>query len=539
MTRKKLVVYLRLSKIDSQTFDESDSITNQRKLLLEYIRSHSDLHVYEIIELVDDGFTGTDMERPSFQQLVELCKTGMVACIIVKDFSRLSRNFIDGGDYIHQVFPVLGVRVISVNDRYDSQKMSINHNSDLDISFVTLLNDLYSKDISKKIKASFNTKALQGVFMGSFAPYGYVKSKTIKGKLEVDAEAALIVKRIFEMTVQGYKRAEIAKILNNFDVIPPSLYIKKREQNDNILPSDVKCVWNAAIIRDILRNKVYIGAVTNEQVESIAVGSKKRRKKDRTDWIIVHNAHEAIVSNEVFQQAAESFQKRNFNKPINEKSIFSGRIRCGHCKHAMQRKALKTKSAYYICIYRSLQNRYPCSKHHLEEDVLKNVILETLKGYFKIADDMRRVLSDLKNNTVKKMDELISDIELSEKEIQKLKKGQLSTYEDYKKHKISEAVYLEIRKKTETKIQNLNEKIVQEKEEIEKLCSETNVWNQNSFLELVYRYQTVEEISWDLIKDLIEKIEFYDKDLIKIIWNFTDDFEKLMQKMNEATGVII
>ncbi len=267
-------LYLRLSKEDGDK-EESDSITNQKELIFEYLKSMEDIRIHEI--RVDDGYSGVDSERPAFQQMLEDIKAGKVDCVITKDLSRFGRNHIEVGRYLEKIFPYLGVRFIAINDNYDSA-MSDTQTDNIIIPFKNLINDAYCRDISIKIRSNLEVKRKKGDFVGAFAPYGYRKSEGDKNRLEVDEEAAETVRRIFRMYLQGSSAYRIAEALNEEDVLTPMDY--KKEKGSAFytgFKKNLKSQWSHVHVLRILGNPVYMGTLIQGKNTTPNYKGKERR----------------------------------------------------------------------------------------------------------------------------------------------------------------------------------------------------------------------------------------------------------------------
>ena len=302
----RTAMYLRISSEDEDLRtgekDESESISNQRSLLREYVSGHAELAGSEILEFCDDGWSGTNFERPAVKELLEQVKRGQINCIVVKDLSRFGRDYLTVGDYISRVFPFLGVRFISVNDGFDSSNpLDIDS---LDTSFRTLIYDLYSRDLSRRVKSAKKARAERGAFLSPYAPYGYVKDPEDKNHLLVDAEAAAVIRRIFQMAADGTKTWQIAAAMNGEGVRTPKNYKVEagctrtpwrsiREEN----------FWTANLVAKFLRDERYIGKTVYGKRSRDIVGSTHTVKISRNDWVIVPDRHEAIVPEALFEKA--------------------------------------------------------------------------------------------------------------------------------------------------------------------------------------------------------------------------------------------
>lgn len=295
----KCVIYLRLSKEDDFCHDESNSIKNQRELIHKYIRKDADLRKMEIVELVDDGYSGKNMERPGMQELLKLIRDNKAGCVIVKDMSRFSRDYLETGKYVEQIFPFMGVRFIAINDNYDSRDYA-GGIGEIDVAFKGILYDFYSEDLSEKIKSSFKIKKAQGQYIAALPPYGYMKNPKDKHKLIVDPEAAVIVKRIFREYLDGTSAYSIAQRLNEDGVETRSVYFERRFGYNCRGNREKALLWTAMSVIRVLDNENYIGTFVYHKYEQTEVASKKRRMLEPEDWSRIRNHHEALITEKDF-----------------------------------------------------------------------------------------------------------------------------------------------------------------------------------------------------------------------------------------------
>lgn len=363
----RLAIYLRLSQEDegignsSKIMDgtgdsshtpenqESNSISNQRKQVREYIRHDPELCRYEQAEFCDDGYSGTNMDRPGMQKLLGEARENRIQCIIVKDMSRFSRDYIEMGTYLDQVFPFLGIRFIALNDHYDSK----GHRGDtigLDTAFKTLLYDLYSKDISVKVRASVGKKCADGKFAFGRVPFGYKKDSKRGNMVIINEAEAEIVRYIFSLAMQGKGCAQIARQLN-LEKIPTVMQI--REKSSKGCEGKVRA-WGSTAVRNILNNRFYLGEMAYGKTAVKSVGSKRKMKIPKGEWKVIPDHHEALVLPEVFGQV--SARPGNCTKPKREKHPLTGVLYCGGCGYAMNYKPLQGKNRY---------RRFECGKHAL------------------------------------------------------------------------------------------------------------------------------------------------------------------------------
>ncbi|SFR54238.1 recombinase family protein [Anaeromicropila populeti] len=296
--KQYVAVYMRISVEDKGFFEESNSITNQRVMIQAFIRSKKEFESEEVIEFYDDGYSGSNFLRPAIQQLFKALKKGEVHTVIVKDFSRFSRDYIELGSYLEQIFPFMGVRFISISDGYDSSCLKENM-AGLDVAFKSILADFYCKDISEKVKASLEVKKSSGQYANGSEPFGYYKDSGNRNQLLVQKEEAEVVRDIFLWTEEGKRPGEIAGMLNQKQVPTPAMFKQKRKTPD----APVKTyVWSIQVVQSILKNEVYIGTFIYSKYKVKEIGSKKSRLIEKEKWKRIENHHQAIIDPKVFQK---------------------------------------------------------------------------------------------------------------------------------------------------------------------------------------------------------------------------------------------
>lgn len=303
-----VALYIRLSKEDSGKKNQN-TVENQIALLEDYVKDKPDMEIYDIY--IDNGFSGTNFQRPAFHKMMEDVGKNVINCIVVKDLSRFGRSYLEIGDYLEKIFPFLNIRFISVTDNFDTFALAARGNGvsqGIEIPLKNIINEVYAKDISRKVGSALENKKKRGLCHGGMAPYGYAKSKTEKGKYEVDEEAAKVVRYIFELRAQGYGYSSIVKLLNEKGIKSPSAYrfekgIVKNEQMKDVL-------WKIYAIEDMLRDEVYLGSMVRGKTHSALYKGEKRHHVPREDWIVVPGTHEAIVSKEIFAAAQAVNEKR-------------------------------------------------------------------------------------------------------------------------------------------------------------------------------------------------------------------------------------
>ena len=372
--------YLRLSREDGDKA-ESDSIANQRKLLEQYIETHPELHLVDFYQ--DDGYTGTNFDRPSFRKMEADIEAGKVNCVLVKDLSRFGRDYIEMGRYLERVFPTRGVRFIAVNDHVDSRQGRY----DMLLPMKNIFNTQYARDISDKVRSAIHTKQQQGEFVGAFPSYGYRKDPADRSHLLIDPAAAQVVRRIFDLFEQGWGKIKIAKRLNAEGIPSPSEYkrmLGERYHNGRKLGQTT--YWTYATVHRILQNQIYAGHM--EQGRNFRPTMHgKAVQLDRPRWTVVPNTHEAIIGPEQWERVQSLLRKRTRQLSFDQnQSPFAGFLRCGDCGRAMV-KTRRAGGIYYSCGSYQRYGPTVCTKHSISHQVLEQIVL----------DDLNRIIGTVQN----------------------------------------------------------------------------------------------------------------------------------------------
>ena len=365
-----VAAYLRLSKEDNENM-ESNSIVNQRELIDQYISNKSDLQLVDYY--IDDGYSGTNFNRPGFRRLLQDMKNKRINCIIVKDLSRFARSHIEADMYFENIFPALNIRFISVIENIDSFE-NPDSMDNLIVQFKNLLNDAYAKDISKKVKSALLTKRLNGEFIGTNATYGYLKDPKDKHKLIIDKDVSKIVIKIFNDIIEGKTASEIADELNNNKVLTPYAYKMK---NDNI---EIDKKWNAKMINVILKNRVYTGDLIQGKKKVENYRTHKLITTNKDEWIITENHHEPIISKEKFDEVQEILNKNKSARNNKEKDLFYSFLKCADCGSSFTLRKVKNYEYYHCTSY--VRNR-SCTSHSIRKDRLIELVIEELNKKFK------------------------------------------------------------------------------------------------------------------------------------------------------------
>ncbi len=442
MSNQYVAEYFRLSMEDGDIACddrkvESNSIQHQRDLIERYRREKRLYPGVGTLEFVDDGYSGTNFDRPAVTRLLSLVKERKICCIIVKDLSRFGRNYLEVGDYLEQIFPFMGVRFIAVNDGYDSDQY-METTGGIEIAFKNLLYDMYSRDLSVKMRSSLEIRRKRGDFVGPRPPFGYRFSEN-KKVLAVDKIAAQYVQRVFELACMGYSTGRIAVILNEEGVPTPGQYKNQNKTEYHIL--DGSGYWNSRKVLKILENKVYLGMVVNGKYKVTKIGGGQFRRVPDEERIYVPNRHEAIVTEQVFLKASQVIkntgEQRGKVHHYRKTSILQGKLRCGNCQRSLLR-ITRSNVSYFTCERAKYDKDCGCFGGRLKESDAENMVLERLNERLKqrapdqagISPEISTMrVDDERNLLVKKSDAL------------KLEKQYL--YEQLKRNQMDRKTYLE------------------------------------------------------------------------------------------------
>ena len=518
-------LYLRLSLSDGDlgkdNKDESNSIENQRILLKEFVESQEDL-CQECVEYVDDGYSGTNFERPAFKQMIEDAKTGKIKTVIVKDFSRFGRDYIGVGDYLEQVFPILGIRFIALNNNYDSNDY-VGKTMGLDMAVSNLVNNLYSKDISKKLKSALKVKWKQGIQTGSTAPFGYRKDQKTR-KWYIDPETEKIVHMIFEMAIEGRTTSQIAEHLNELKVVTPAEYNRihnlPRIAYNRKAPEN-EILWNVGMIRIILQRYEYTGALVMGKRHNVAIGSKVTRKTAERDLIITKNVHPAIVTEEEFEIAKSVI--RFMPKPnlrMQSGYPLRGKVRCGNCRLALSYNASGIQETLY-CAHKIYAGKHSqCCADRYPVSVVQGMVWYLARKNLEVLKNVQSGMA-VSDTIHKKRQNRMQEIAA---EIDHLKGERIRQYEAYAEGKMDKDTYLADKNRLSDKITELqSEKISMQKKDVEKTAEQKEMDKTVSNLEKMVQG---DKLTKELADALIDKVYVYDRKHIEVVFRFQDFIRK-------------
>lgn len=537
----KVAIYLRLSKEDddlscsSGAKSESNSISNQRKLIYDFMKLHPELELYD--EYKDDGKSGSNFDRAEFQRMMKDIEAGKVNCVVVKDQSRFGRDYIDVGKYKEKIFPKLGVRFITINEGYDS--LSATSSDDLAFTINSFVYDFYIRDISTKIRTNLTAKKQNGEYAGAFVAYGYVKDSNDKSKLVVDQFAADVVRDIFRWKIEGLSPQNIAVRLNELGIPSPAEYKKLSGSNyKTSFQTSSKAVWSHVSVRRILKNEIYLGVMIQGKRTTPNYKTKTVVTKAESEWLRVEGTHEAIISVRDFELVQELLRDDTHCRAGDVTvPVYAGRIYCGDCGATAVRKTVSyagRRYVYYVC-NANKHDKTVCSRHSIREDILGQVIYQTVRHQIDLLLDVDKALRQFENLSWEKhkLKQLDASIEIQEEVVRKNNTLRLGIYEDLRAGLLDRSEYESLKKE-------LAERIAEATAAIEKLNKEKReildgVSKQQSWIEQFRQYENVTELTRPMVIHLIERINIFEDSNIEIVFRHRNQIEEILQFISEQT----
>ena len=524
----KLAFYLRLSLADGDlgknNKDESNSIENQRLILQNFVESMDELDG-DVTEYVDDGHTGTNFNRPAFQAMVEDAKRGKIEVILVKDLSRIGRDYIGVGDYLEQIFPILGVRVIAVNSQYDSNNY-IGNTMGLEMSISNLINTLYSRDLSKKFKSCVQTKWKKGISTYGRVPFGYKKGEG--QQWEIDPEPAKIIRLVFELALQDYSTLMIANELNERGIPTPGKFRKQRKENIvwNRKVADEEWLWDARMVWMTLRNYTYTGALVQGKTSTIRVGSTERRRTKKHQQFITENHHKGIVTHEEFEDAQSVIGKQKERGFVQDSGFsLKGKVTCGNCKLKMMYNYGAVPVVY--CAHTSAAGKMStCDKTRHKVKKIERIVLNALRRQLEIFKQLAKKLEEEQKN---KQTDLPAIQKEMEKQLETLREERIRQYEAYAEGMTDRECYLKVKKELNQKIDKIQEKyerLLTITTEDGELMKEIQVVKQES-----EQAEVFDKMTRHIAETFIDEVIIYDAEKIEIRFLFDDLIAEMTEKI--------
>ena len=542
-------IYVRLSVENSGKDDDGDSIENQTGICREYVDARPYLNLYGIYS--DNGEKGWKFDRPEFTRMMDDVKAGKVDCIVVKDLSRFGRDYIETGNYLEKIFPFLGVRFISITDSYDSFTCD-DAESALMVPLKNMVNEVYAKDISRKIITSFRQRQEKGDFLPGNTPYGYIKSETRQFRYEVDEKVAPYIRMLFEWKAEGVSHAEMARRLNEMGAVTPSM--RKVELGIWHAEKYRHTVWGGRTLTDILTNPVYTGALVYGRMPKSLYEGIRVHRAPKEEWRILEGMHEPIVSRELFDRVQEIFEEHR--KTIAEKyskneknregidNRFRGRIVCGDCGKNMrflrvQAKYRKGMYGIYTCGGYIDSRRARCSRHYIRASEVEDAVYAAIREQLAQAADMEETMARMKGGSGEKnrLDAFRARISRLMQEISKTNARRQGLYEDYVSGMLDEGEYQYARKEYEDRAGRLNRELDEarkEKEQFQAVFSRDNRW-----LRKIRMADGAAELTDEIIGELVDEVRIFEDRRVEIVFKYTEDRKKLetvLAEMEEEHG---
>ena len=504
-TEKITALYCRLSQEDER-LGESLSIENQKSILLQYAQEH---HFTNPVFFVDDGYSGTNYDRPGFQSMLTEVESGKVAAILCKDLSRLGRNSALTGLYTNFTFPQNGVRFIAINDDFDSSDPNSVNNDFAGIK--NWFNEFYARDTSRKIRAVNKAKGERGVPLTTNVPYGYMKDPKNPKHWIIDPEAAKVVKYIFELCMEGRGPSQIANVLREKEILTPTAYKKSQGRNcPNAIPEN-PCGWNSSTVVHVLERREYTGCIVNFKTYTNSIWDKKQRDNPIENQAVFYDTHEAIITEDVFEKVQEIRQQRHRKTKSGRTSMFSGLVFCSDCGEKLYYGATnngKTEGAFFDCSLH-WKRKDKCGTHFIRESVLNHMVLRHIQLVTRyILNHRQHFISvtgqKMRVESAEKIQISRKQLERNEKRIAELKRLFIKIYEDNAKGKLSDERFDMMSQSYETEQKQLEAEVITLREEIQ--VQERQNENIEKFIQTAHKYVDIEELDPYALRELVQAI---------------------------------
>ncbi len=524
MQKFKAIKYIRLSYTDDKSA-ESNSVSNQRKLIDDYLTQHSEIEV--VCEKVDDGYSGVLYDRPAFLEMMELIKSGAANCVIVKDLSRLGREYIETGRYLRREFPAYGVRFIAINDNVDTLN---DKPDDLTVSVKNIINEAYSRDISVKTRSALDIKRRSGDFVGAFTVYGYLKTGDKHKSLTVDPFAANVVRDIFRKRLDGFSAYHIAEKLNKAGILSPLAY-----KRSNGLPyakggyADTEdCKWSATTILRILSDETYTGTMVQGKQTTPHFKLKERELKPSEDWVRVENTHEAIIDKADFDSVQRLKGLDTRTSPQSDKVyLFSGMLICGCCGGRMTRKINRSNGKEYVYYYCPTGKKGGCkSSSMIKESELTECVQSSLKAHINSVVSLHSLITSISRDRINQglAQEYTGYIKSNEEQLARVESFKRKLYENLVGGVLSKEEFLQYKAKYSAKAEEIKAAIQSWNDKLSEVLE--NRGERNRWLNHLLQFAEMEEIDRSLVSRLIQSIKISADKQIEVRFNYQDEYQK-------------
>lgn len=533
MPKFKATAYIRLSYTDDRS-SESDSVSNQRKLIENFVERNPDIEV--VSEKIDDGYSGIIFDRPAFKEMMQDITDGNINCVIVKDLSRLGREYIETGRYLRRVFPAYGVRFIAITDNIDTAHDSSG--DDLTVSVKNIMNEAYCRDISIKTRTSLDVKRRNGDFVGAFTVYGYMKSEDNKNQLVPDPYASRVVRDIFRMRLEGASASKIAAELNRLGILSPLAYKK-----NNGLPYAKKgyadkadCKWSATTIIRILQDETYTGTLVQGKQGTPHYKIKQMEQRPASEWVRVTEAHEPLIARQDFElvQRIKGLDTRTSPKE-DTVYLFSGILICGCCGSRMTRKTNRAGGKEYHYYYCPTGKKKGCTHPvMLKESSLIACVRDSLKAYIDNVASLETLLSDIDQASInqalaKEYSDHITD---NERRLEQVLEFKARLYESLVGGMLTKEEYASYKAKYTKQAEDIKESIRVLKDKLTDVME--NRSERNRWISQFTQFSTLETLDRRALIHMVQSIRVMGKKELAIAFTYEDEYKKALQLIKLA-----
>lgn len=526
------ICYLRLSKMGKRY--ESESIDNQRKLIREFVRRHPEITL--VGEQVDDGYTGTNYDRPGFRGVMDAIREKKANCVIVKDLSRLGREYIETGKYLETVFPDMGIRFISVNDDLDSEHTPLCE--EISVPIKNIMNEAYCRSLSQKLRSQFRVQRKAGEFIGAFACYGYLKDPADKHKLIIDEYAAMVVRTIFQLKMEGYSQQSIANYLSSEGILPPAAYKQQQGLNyqSGFQTAGGNAAWSHAAVRAILENPVYMGTLVQGKRGTPNYKIKQMKPRRKEDWCVVEKNHAPIISEELFTSVQHLLSLDTRTSPSDAVvQPLAGMLYCADCGRAMCRRSVKRGNRtfyYYVCSTHKRSGL--CSSHSISQTALEDVVLRAIQKQIEIVVDADRLTHEIGQKSIRAARHRQLDVTIEEKnrQLTEQKEYRMRLLEAFHDDLISRAEYDMMRQRYTQRINAMQTSLASLRERRQAL--EEGVEDTRNWVMEYTRFGKIERLTREMVAGLIRGITVSEGKQITIQFHYADELALYQQTLEAA-----
>ena len=533
MPKFKAAEYIRLSYTDDKS-NESDSVGNQRKLIENFVAHNPDIEV--VAEKIDDGYSGILFDRPAFKEMMQDITDGKINCVIVKDLSRLGREYIETGRYLRRVFPAYGVRFIAINDNIDTARD--NSGDDLAVSVKNIMNEAYCRDISIKTRSSLDIKRRNGDFVGAFTVYGYIKSEDNKNRLEIDPYAANIVRTIFRMRLEGSSASRIASELNRLCILSPLAYKKNKgfPYAKGGYADNEDCKWSATTIIHILKDETYTGVLVQGKQGTPHYKLKTLEQHPASEWIRVPDAHEAIIERHDFDLVQRIRHLDTRTAPDKGSVyIFSGILICGCCGNRMTRKTNRAGGKEYHYYYCPTGKKHGCDNPVMvKESDLVECVRVSLKGHIDNVVYLEALLSGIDQVKINQQlaHEYAEQVSENERQLEKAMEFKARLYENLVQGFITKEEYPLYKGKYTAEAERIKAAIAELKDKLTDVME--NRSERNRWMTHFAQFSTLETLDRKAVVQLIQSITIMGKKELAIKFNYDNEYNKALAMVAET-----